>query len=100
MGGLASVVPTLIFYPMDTLRRIQQNDGAGGAPAQYKNLADLTAQRVRQHGLRSLYRGLGAEIFKAIPHSAVLLVGKDFYDGLLGLETEGSSDETQAFRES
>jgi hypothetical protein len=61
-----------VSYPLDTVRRRMQVQGAGGSvSAPYKNSIDCARQMWAQEGMRSFYRGLILNAARAGPSQAV-----------------------------
>lgn len=55
-GAAAATVAHVMTYPMDTVRRRMQLQGAGGAANIYKNALDCAMQMTKKEGVKSLYR--------------------------------------------
>uniref|UniRef100_A0A7S0I1S3 ADP,ATP carrier protein n=1 Tax=Hanusia phi TaxID=3032 RepID=A0A7S0I1S3_9CRYP len=78
-GASAATVAHIVTYPMDTIRRRMQLQGAAGAQAIYKNALDCAVQMVKREGVRSLYRGLTATCIRGVPNTGIQFA---VYEGL------------------
>ncbi|EKX55013.1 hypothetical protein GUITHDRAFT_83901 [Guillardia theta CCMP2712] len=78
-GASAATVAHIVTYPMDTIRRRMQLQGAAGAQILYKNAIDCAAQMVKREGVRSLYRGLTATCIRGVPNTGIQFA---VYEGL------------------
>lgn len=78
-GAGGATVAHLITYPMDTVRRRMQMEGAGGAAALYNNMFDCAAKIAQREGPRALYRGLLATCIRGVPNTGIQFA---VYEGL------------------
>ncbi|GLI65280.1 hypothetical protein VaNZ11_008772, partial [Volvox africanus] len=57
-GAAAAVSAQTVVYPLDTVRRCMQMNGAAGQAVRYASATDCLRQLLRSHGgVRALYRG-------------------------------------------
>lgn len=70
-GGLGGVMAGLITYPNDTVRRLLQLQGSRGTQNEYKGYWDCVRQTFRREGIGRFYRGLGVNIIRMAPNTAV-----------------------------
>lgn len=94
-GGLAAVAAATATYPLDTIRRRMQVNGArggfsaepaagagadgGGGPRapRYSGYVDCLSQTLRAEGLRGLFRGWHVACLKIVPGAAVQFAAYD-----------------------
>jgi Mitochondrial carrier protein len=81
-GGLGGVMAGLVTYPNDTVRRLLQLQGSRGTIVVYQGYWDCVSQTVRQHGIARLYRGLGINLIRMAPNSAVQFGSYEFFKTL------------------
>ena len=62
-----------------------QLDGSDGRPRRYTGMVDCARQIMRGSGVGGLYRGLSAQLCKAVPVAATGFVAYDTMRGQLGL---------------
>ena len=60
-GGLFA---TMAIYPMHTVSRRMMMSSGEGESAKYKNASDAFSQILKKEGVKSFYRGGGAEILR------------------------------------
>lgn len=70
-GGCGGIMAGLITYPNDTVRRLLQLQGSRGTTSVYRGYWDCVRQTVRSEGVSRLYRGLGINLIRMAPNSAV-----------------------------
>lgn len=78
IGAVAGVVSQTASFPIDTVRRRMQVQGAHGAPRLYSSARDCAAQLYRMEGPAGFYRGLAANVLRAAPNTAVQFTVYDF----------------------
>jgi hypothetical protein len=97
-AGLAS-------YPLDTIRRRMMMTSGGGV--HYKSMMDAGAQIVAKEGVRSLFKGAGANILRGVAGAGVLslydklqelMFGKVYSVSLVKLPATGASDRADLVR--
>jgi hypothetical protein len=81
-GGLGGVMAGLVTYPNDTVRRLLQLQGSRGTVTVYKGYIDCVRQTIAVHGIRRLYRGLGINLIRMAPNSAVQFGSYEFFKTL------------------
>jgi solute carrier family 25 folate transporter 32 len=65
-------VATVFSYPMQLVKTRMQQEGATSHQAYGRTLATMS-HIVRNEGLLGFYKGLGANLWKVTPQSAILL---------------------------
>jgi len=70
-GALSSMMGQVVAYPIALIRTRMQADGIGGSPAKYKSATHAFTSTLRHEGVRSLYRGIGANLAKAVPAASI-----------------------------
>lgn len=70
-GGMGGLMAGLITYPNDTVRRLLQLQGSRGTSAQYSGYWDCVVQTYRNHGIGRFYRGIGINLIRMAPNTAV-----------------------------
>lgn len=83
-GGAAAVLAQTVTYPIDTLRRRMQVNGAMGYTAAdgrplYRGYLDCFSQMVVKEGFRSFFRGWQVSVLKIMPGAAVQFMTYDFF---------------------
>jgi hypothetical protein len=78
IGAVAGVVSQTASFPIDTVRRRMQVQGAHGAPKLYRSARDCAAQLYRAEGPAGFYRGLAANVLRAAPNTAVQFAAYDY----------------------
>jgi solute carrier family 25 (mitochondrial phosphate transporter), member 23/24/25/41 len=73
-GAAASSATTLALYPLDTLIRRQQLNGALGQRQAFRGIA---MDMVRNEGLTSFYRGVLPGLLRVVPAAAVQFAAYD-----------------------
>lgn len=81
-GGLGGVMAGLVTYPNDTVRRLLQLQGSRGTVVVYQGYIDCVQQTIAVHGVRRLYRGLGINLVRMAPNSAVQFGSYEFFKTL------------------
>ena len=70
-GACAGFLSQMASYPIDTVRRRMQLQGAVGSERMYSNAFGCAASVFRKEGLLAFYRGLSANLLRAAPNTAV-----------------------------
>ena len=70
-GGLSSTAGQLVAYPLQLLRTRLQAQGLPGVKVQYSGMFDAARQIYASNGVRGFYRGLAANIAKALPATSI-----------------------------
>ena len=70
-GACAGFLSQTASYPIDTVRRRMQLQGAVGSERMYSNAFSCAASVFRKEGLVAFYRGLSANLLRAAPNTAV-----------------------------
>eukprot|EP01050_Picozoa_sp_SAG11_P019942 SAG11_NODE_3261_length_2571_cov_8.876214_1_plen_293_part_00 len=65
-GAAAGVVSQSASYPIDTVRRRMQLQGAGGAERLYSTAFGCTLHMLRKEGAAAFYRGVSANLLRAV----------------------------------
>jgi hypothetical protein len=76
-GSFSGVAAQSMTYPIDTVRRRMQMDGALGTPKMYGGCADCTRQLWQQGGIGIFYRGLAVNAMKTTPGAAIQFCAYD-----------------------
>ncbi|ODO02885.1 hypothetical protein I350_05726 [Cryptococcus amylolentus CBS 6273] len=83
-SGGAKAVASLITYPHEAIRtRIRQPIPTGTAP-KYTGLLQTLKVVMREEGVRSLYGGLTAHMFRVVPHAACMFLIYELVAAKLG----------------
>jgi len=77
-GGLGGVMAGLITYPNDTVRRMLQLQGSHGTTEVYAGYFDCVRQTVSKFGVRRLYSGVGINLIRMAPNTAVQFGSYEF----------------------
>jgi len=72
VGYCVTVAAGLASYPIDTIRRRMMMTSGGGAELQYKSSIDCGAQIIKKEGVKSLFKGAGANILRGVAGAGVL----------------------------
>lgn len=83
LGAFSGGVAQTMAYPFDMLRRRFQIATIPSSPFKYKSTIDALQQIVRRDGLKGLYRGWGANMWKIMPSMAVQWASYDFLKKVL-----------------
>lgn len=70
-GGCGGLMAGLLTYPNDTIRRLLQLQGSRGTESSYEGYWDCVRQTYRKEGVRRFYRGLGVNLLRMVPNTAV-----------------------------
>ena len=71
IGTISGIFAQVLTYPIDTIRRRKQLDGALGTPKLYKSSFDMLSKMVKTEGIRALYAGLTPSLLKVVPAFAI-----------------------------
>jgi solute carrier family 25 (adenine nucleotide translocator) protein 4/5/6/31 len=72
VGYCVTVAAGLASYPIDTIRRRMMMTSGGGAELQYKSSLDCGQQILKNEGVKSLFKGAGANILRGVAGAGVL----------------------------
>jgi solute carrier family 25 (adenine nucleotide translocator) protein 4/5/6/31 len=70
LGYVVTIVSGLASYPLDTIRRRMMM--TSGAAEKYKSSMDCGMQIIRKEGMKSLFKGAGANILRGVAGAGVL----------------------------
>jgi hypothetical protein len=70
-GGIGGIMAGLITYPNDTVRRMLQLQGSRGTEGIYSGYFDCIRKVYRNHGIQRFYHGVGINIIRMAPNTAV-----------------------------
>lgn len=70
-GGAGGIMAGLITYPNDTVRRMLQLQGSRGTTETYSGYWDCVRKVCKKHGVGRLYHGVGINIIRMAPNTAV-----------------------------
>lgn len=77
-GASAGAAASTIMYPNDTVRRIMQIQGSEAFVMQsarftrpYSGMIECYVETFRAHGYGRFYRGLGANLIRIVPNTAI-----------------------------
>merc|ERR1719223_1570938 len=68
---LGGIMAGLITYPNDTVRRLLQLQGSRGTTNVYTGYWDCVRKTYRNHGVQRFYHGLGINLIRMAPNTAV-----------------------------
>ncbi|KAH3680408.1 hypothetical protein WICMUC_000339 [Wickerhamomyces mucosus] len=88
LGAISGGIAQTIMYPLDILRRRFQviNMSNNELGFQYKSVSDALVQIYKKEGVKGMYKGLTANLFKVIPSMAVSWLSYEVIkDSLLAL---------------
>ena len=77
-GALAGCSAQTASYPLDTIRRRMQLQGAPGAEKAYSNSLHCFRSILKNEGPKAFYRGLGANLLRAMPNTAIQFTTFEF----------------------
>jgi len=77
-GSAAAVSAQLVTYPLDTVRRRMQLNGAKGMSVTYRSVVDCVKHMIQTEGLPAFYRGAAVNALKTMPGAAIQFVAYDF----------------------
>mmetsp|Transcript_33169 Transcript_33169/g.51849 ORF Transcript_33169/g.51849 Transcript_33169/m.51849 type:complete len:308 (-) Transcript_33169:177-1100(-) len=77
-GALAATAAGLFIYPNDTVRRLMQIEGEGGASKTYKNVRHAWMHTYQNYGLSRFYWGLPMYILRMVPNAAIQFACYEF----------------------
>jgi solute carrier family 25 (adenine nucleotide translocator) protein 4/5/6/31 len=90
--GLGWAVTTgagLASYPLDTIRRRMMM--TSGAKVHYKNMMDAGSQIIKAEGVKSLFKGAGANILRGVAGAGVLSLYDKFQELMFGKVYSGGA---------
>lgn len=70
-GAAGGIMAGLITYPNDTVRRMLQLQGSRGTTETYSGYWDCVRKVCKKHGVGRLYHGVGINIIRMAPNTAV-----------------------------
>ncbi len=72
MGGsaLIAITSSVLCYPLDTIKRIYQVNGAKGYRLKYRNPEDVVKE-IKVHGIQRFYSGFSLYLLRNIPFSFI-----------------------------
>jgi len=73
IGGTAGMAATLFVHPMDVVKNRMQMSGEGGAAKEYKTSFHALTTIFRKEGLRGIYSGLSAGLFRQATYTTARL---------------------------
>uniref|UniRef100_H2LXT8 Solute carrier family 25 member 17 n=1 Tax=Oryzias latipes TaxID=8090 RepID=H2LXT8_ORYLA len=79
IGAIAKAVATTVTYPLQTVQAIlrfgqYKGDGKGGLMGSLSNIFFLFMDRIRNHGVLGLYKGLEAKLLQTVLTAALMFV--------------------------
>jgi len=72
VGYCVTVVAGLASYPIDTIRRRMMMTSGASKEQQYKSSLDAGTQIIKKEGIKSLFKGAGANILRGVAGAMVL----------------------------
>ena len=85
-GCMAGVFAQSVSYPLDTVRRRMQVQGASVGKQLYSSSFDCVRQILRNEGVRAFYRGVLLNALRAGPSQAIQFASYGVLKSLLGVE--------------
>ncbi|UJR32199.1 hypothetical protein I4U23_019664 [Adineta vaga] len=73
IGGVAGMTATLFVHPMDVVKNRMQMSGVGGAAKEYKTSFHALTTIFGKEGLRGIYSGLSAGLFRQATYTTARL---------------------------
>jgi solute carrier family 25 phosphate transporter 23/24/25/41 len=70
-GAIAGAAAGVTMFPNDTVRRLLQMQGQGGAKPKYRNAIDCWQQVYREEGVSRFFRGVVPYVVRMMPNSAI-----------------------------
>jgi solute carrier family 25 (adenine nucleotide translocator) protein 4/5/6/31 len=70
LGWVVTIVSGIVSYPLDTIRRRMMM--TSGQAVKYKSSIDCGAQIIKNEGVKSLFKGAGANVLRGIAGAGVL----------------------------
>ncbi|KAF9058971.1 mitochondrial carrier domain-containing protein [Rhodocollybia butyracea] len=89
LGWVVTNAAGLASYPLDTIRRRMMM--TSGAAVKYKSMFDAGSQIVAKEGVRSLFKGAGANILRAVAGAGVLSLYDKAQEVMFGKVYSGGS---------
>lgn len=77
LGSLSGMVAQTIAYPLDSIKKRLQ--AQAGHRIEYRGMAHCVQVVMEQHGIRGLYHGLGANMIRIIPYSALMFTSYEYF---------------------
>jgi len=80
LGWIVTIVSGIVSYPLDTIRRRMMM--TSGEAVKYKSSMDCGAQIIKKEGVKSLFKGAGANVLRGVAGAGVLSgfeLLQDFY---------------------
>lgn len=79
IGAIAKAVATTATYPLQTIQAIlrfgqYKGDGKGGIIGSLSNIVTLFLERIKNHGILGLYKGLEAKLLQTVLTAALMFV--------------------------
>uniref|UniRef100_A0A8C7XAC6 Peroxisomal membrane protein PMP34 n=1 Tax=Oryzias sinensis TaxID=183150 RepID=A0A8C7XAC6_9TELE len=79
IGAIAKAVATTVTYPLQTVQAIlrfgqYKGDGKGGLMGSLSNIFFLFMDRIKNHGVLGLYKGLEAKLLQTVLTAALMFV--------------------------
>lgn len=86
-GAVSGVVSQSLSFPIDTVRRRMQLQGAYTRPGErlYRHSVHCFTTVIRQEGPAALYRGLAANLLRAAPNVAVQFTAYELFSEAFGV---------------
>lgn len=86
-GAVSGVVSQSLSFPIDTVRRRMQLQGAYTQPGErlYRHSVHCFTAVIRQEGAVALYRGLAANLLRAAPNVAVQFTAYELFSEAFGV---------------
>lgn len=79
IGAIAKAIATTATYPLQTIQAIlrfgqYKGDGKGGIMGSLSNIVTLFLERIKNHGVFGLYKGLEAKLLQTVLTAALMFV--------------------------
>ena len=81
-GAAGGVMAGCITYPNDTIRRMLQLQGTSGATEKYEGYVDCFRKTFKNHGVTRFYRGMGVNLVRMAPNTAMQFGVYEYLKGL------------------
>ena len=86
-GALSGLASQSLTYPIDTVRRRMQLQGARDGPPLYRHSLHCLFKVIRDEGPAALYRGITANLVRTAPNVAIQFTAYDTFKRLFGVQT-------------